>query len=1141
MLRADRGIADHNWRVTRSALVEALSDAVLALTGADGAEGTGFFVAPGLVLTCAHVVGSADGPVTARWRGRDLTLTVAAEWFRPSVSDGSGPDLALLRVPEGLDHPEVCLADFLEPGDDLWAYGHPRGRYRAGDSVAFTAQGPSRRTHDGGGSLVLHHATQGRAVPGFSGAPVLNWRTGAVCGVLRFAHSLERGVPGARLTPVAELLASYPFLSPPEQITRRCRDWLSLLDDGQLRAGGWHFAGPALRAYLGAAREAAYDHPYAIRVPGAGTPPLADVYVSQQVAPDGEVEPHAELGDTPRRPAESLFDVRTGAVLVGGPGAGKSSLGLRLTAKLADAWLTGEEPDVVPVRVPARALVDGGYVSDLLRTAVEQDSSVRLRAPLPDDFFTGPPMPGVPWLVLVDGVDEVLDLEERQYVLRGVASLWRSPDFRFLVTTRPLPRDEFQPLRDLGAPFFRIEPFDREVLPGFAGQWFRCLLCPEPDALAERFIRTVEQSQLLHLAGIPLLATMLVVLFAENPHSALPGDRIDLYKKFTDRLLEKMHRRPTVAVHALRTRVEGYPDAPEAVNELVKGVRGLVEAVALHRQSGELEATAVDLAARETMALRPSHLPEDEWHGVLRELLQRTGLMLGEGDDLVFLHQTVQEFLAACITARTTDPAGESGHQFMSGRVDEGWEIVHFPEENAYVEFVFGLWAKQGKDAGDLVLKLFEVPEWRRQDEDGASDDQRAPGQGTGLSARLLSASAVPRRVLPEVVTRLTAAALNHGCAWAAGAIAHEDADVGIALLAEMVTAPGLAPYQRLSAAWELAAWDWDRAITLLEQATARGMEFAEDFTYLREVRSSATHTTTHTFYVPVDESLVITTRLEAAWTLGMLDQESGVRILTRLASDESLLVGDRIRAALILAQLDPGVQTLPTPSLVAGMDIYQAQHPEVMLEAAKADAPEDPAALLTKWARDTSRLGEERVTAAQALVLCDVDQGIAVLEELVRNDGLYWDADTAWAAENLIALDRDRAVRALTHRVTEHHFALGADIVNILVDLDREAAANAFKARIASYTSHSQVDDAYILAQLDQEAGEAALVQMVEEDFGLQRWEAALRLAAFNPQRALALVKSAIEQLSESEAEWQLSSARQTLREIEAAAAPDE
>src|SRR5208337_2210317 len=57
-------------------------------------QGTGFFVAPGLVLTCAHVVEAAwpDKAVDVDWAGKTIPGQIEREHYRPKP----GPDLALL-------------------------------------------------------------------------------------------------------------------------------------------------------------------------------------------------------------------------------------------------------------------------------------------------------------------------------------------------------------------------------------------------------------------------------------------------------------------------------------------------------------------------------------------------------------------------------------------------------------------------------------------------------------------------------------------------------------------------------------------------------------------------------------------------------------------------------------------------------------------------------------------------------------------------------------------------------------------------------------------------------------------------------------------------------------------------------------
>lgn len=130
--------------------------------------GTGFFVAPGRILTCTHVVKAieAEGDAVDAWWENKVFATEILETLPPAY-----PDLSLLGV-ELAGHPVVRLDTNLSLGDRLYSYGYPDD-YREGDSSVFEYEGPSQ---DGGLFLKLK---AGQARPGLSGAPVLNlqhWR-----------------------------------------------------------------------------------------------------------------------------------------------------------------------------------------------------------------------------------------------------------------------------------------------------------------------------------------------------------------------------------------------------------------------------------------------------------------------------------------------------------------------------------------------------------------------------------------------------------------------------------------------------------------------------------------------------------------------------------------------------------------------------------------------------------------------------------------------------------------------------------------------------------------------------------------------------------------------------------------------------
>ncbi len=181
-----------------SALEDLLREATLALEvrppdRADLIEGTGFLVAPGIVATCAHVLAgrpeALPGTVTARAAaGRELELETVREWYLREHAGGL--DLALLRAPMEAGLPHVLLSGIVETGEMLWTFGHPAGKFRAGQSALFTAQGTSRlRAVDAhgrplGGEWEPERVFGTPVGGGYSGSAVLSRRTGAVCGML---------------------------------------------------------------------------------------------------------------------------------------------------------------------------------------------------------------------------------------------------------------------------------------------------------------------------------------------------------------------------------------------------------------------------------------------------------------------------------------------------------------------------------------------------------------------------------------------------------------------------------------------------------------------------------------------------------------------------------------------------------------------------------------------------------------------------------------------------------------------------------------------------------------------------------------------------------------------------------------------
>lgn len=150
--------------------------------------GAGFFIAPGKVCTCVHVIkGSAD--ITVRWE-RDNQAAIEWQVTRPPLilagkspieALGEYPDIAVLDVEGFGGHPCVRV-DTAWPmiGDKFQVYGYPK----EGGTVQLTPGTLGYRGTHGNRPAVYLDLASDTIKPGMSGAAVLNLRTGGICGVV---------------------------------------------------------------------------------------------------------------------------------------------------------------------------------------------------------------------------------------------------------------------------------------------------------------------------------------------------------------------------------------------------------------------------------------------------------------------------------------------------------------------------------------------------------------------------------------------------------------------------------------------------------------------------------------------------------------------------------------------------------------------------------------------------------------------------------------------------------------------------------------------------------------------------------------------------------------------------------------------
>ncbi|MBL1179319.1 tetratricopeptide repeat protein [Pantanalinema sp. GBBB05] len=172
----------------------------LSLPGRVG-WGTGFFLAPEWILTCHHVVRDADGnPVQVQWQQVELDAVVERSWPEPY-------DLALLRVTLPAEANPACvyLDAEIRSRDPLYLFGYPDQDFPNGCPVTFTCEGLT------GDDPALIKFSLGQVRPGMSGSPLLNQRTGKVCGMVKFTRDRAFDLGGGAV-PTAVILEQFPEL-----------------------------------------------------------------------------------------------------------------------------------------------------------------------------------------------------------------------------------------------------------------------------------------------------------------------------------------------------------------------------------------------------------------------------------------------------------------------------------------------------------------------------------------------------------------------------------------------------------------------------------------------------------------------------------------------------------------------------------------------------------------------------------------------------------------------------------------------------------------------------------------------------------------------------------------------------------------
>ncbi|WP_406473071.1 NACHT domain-containing protein [Streptomyces sp. NBC_01615] len=248
-------------------------------------------------------------------------------------------------------------------------------------------------------------------------------------------------------------------------------------------------------------------------------------------------------------------------------------------------------------------------------------------------------------LLLIDGVDELLD-RERRAVRDWLRTLLRTyGEVRVVVTSRPaaagadwLRREDFTTLN-----LDRMTPPD---LAAFVRQWHQavrelgdelpCAVDDLPGYEQSLLTSLKDRAHLQSLAGTPLLAAMLCAMHLTRG-SQLPRDRMELYRN---------------ALHTLVHDRDADRNVPSAVeSKLSLGdklvvLRDLAWRLSNNNRSEIALERAAEYVGAKLTAMR--HLDLMDGTQVLEQLRDRSGVLRAPAEGrLDFVHRTFQEYLAA--------------------------------------------------------------------------------------------------------------------------------------------------------------------------------------------------------------------------------------------------------------------------------------------------------------------------------------------------------------------------------------------------------------------------------------------------------------------------------------------------------------
>ena len=357
-------------------------------------------------------------------------------------------------------------------------------------------------------------------------------------------------------------------------------------------------------------------------------------------------------------PVLDLLIQHDGLIILGDPGAGKTTLLKYITLRLAfgegEALGLGSR---LPVLLPLSAYANAPSIQNIPLDDFITDYYRDRGIDFSTDLMLNQELAKGKVLFLLDGLDEVRDLDQRHLVVNRVVDFFtqqRQKGNKIILTSRIVGYREVRPSVD-GLAECTLVDLEGEEISRFVEKWTSALeRASRGDTTLANEEATRQRVELLaavdrnpgvrRLAANPLLLTILALMKRQG--IVLPERRVELYQKYVEALLKYWNLE------------RGLDRPPSRDLDVVETVRVLAPlALWMHETSkgmGAVKREEMKRKLEEIYISREFPDPEKAANQLLADAHEYASLLLERGPgEYGFIHLTLQEYLTAvAITQR---------------------------------------------------------------------------------------------------------------------------------------------------------------------------------------------------------------------------------------------------------------------------------------------------------------------------------------------------------------------------------------------------------------------------------------------------------------------------------------------------------